>query len=223
MILDTFKAQYSNELEGDLLRIEKMLFNSDFLVGIGENSGDMSIPPATPIITDIMQAHAMMTSQDVWAMPKPWPYQYFVGEVEDEAAAHNFGHGMTTAERKARLAIHKENIDSFRPKLFAHLAQVYKQQGVVEFLARKGQFELREKKFLFVVEDSFPNSLEAYIEYMIEVAFLAGLTASKFFTRMIELLELGGLPCGWLGGVCYSEGADPWQCMAMLHFGKQAS
>jgi len=221
MILDTFKAQFSDHVESDLLRIENMLLSPAFLAGIGANSIGMIIPPGIPVTSNIATAHDMMTSQNIWNMPRPWPYQYFVGEVEDEVSAYTYGGTMTTFERKARLAVYQDNADGFRKKIFKHFEEVYRSQGIVDFLHEKNLANLRN--FKFIVENSFKNEIKAYIGYMLEMTFLVGLKSSSFFTRMIELFEVGGVPCGWLGDVRFSEGADPRQCMAMLHFGKQAS
>lgn len=220
MIFEIFNASFSDRLEADLARIEKMLLSPKFLQGIGKNSSEMSVISDVPVITDLVIAHNLMTSQEIWDLPEPWPYQYFVGEVEEAISKHSYGIGMASSERRHRLGLFKENLDSLGSKILSRLKQVYEQHDIVNFLCQNSSLESKEK-LIFYAENSFQNSIEAYIEGMIKVSFLSGLDTSNFFVRMIELFEMGGLPCGWLGGVRYENGADPKECMAMLYFGSR--
>lgn len=221
MLSDLFSACENNIIRSDIGKIELVVTSDRFLRGLGKKSKNEVINLDAPIIGDLLEAHSMMTSQEVWDLPEPWPYQYFIGEVEDEAAKFEYGTVALSEERLKWLKIYRFQADTVNKRLMDHLYSVYQKNDINHFLAEIPELgDVDKTQFEFIVNNSLPNEICSYIHYMIEVAIMVGLENTLFFRRMLEIFSLGGLPCGWLGGTKHEDGADPEDCMAMLHFGK---
>jgi hypothetical protein len=218
VILDFFHTD-SEVTRRDLLHINSLISSDIFLKGLGKDAKTIVISTEFPIICDIVYAQKIMTSQDIWDMPEPWPYQYFPGVIEDgiEHSKH------ATYEQRVELRkIISKNSDLFGQFLWEVIQEKYRKHNINEYLAATVKSKKYEYEFLeFIVNNSFKNDIHGYISYLIDAAYYGGISASPIFQRVYTAFMTGGIPCGWVGPLP-ENGGDPKLCMQLLHFGRKS-
>jgi hypothetical protein len=213
MILDYFSSDDSI-VQRDLKKIDDLVNSSKFLMALGCNANSAPSAAEFPIVTDINLACLQMTSQEMWDLPEPWPYQYFPGVIEDEAARLEFKTGLSKSKRAKLNEQYQCNIDGFVTACFALINKRFNEYGVENFLTIKMGCE----DFEFV-NDVLQNGIQAYLQLMLAgIYFGPSLSQSSLFYRMYEAFITGGIPCGWVGSLP-EDGGEPKACLQLLHFG----
>jgi hypothetical protein len=183
-------------------------------MALGCNANSAPSAAEFPIVTDINLACLQMTSQEMWDLPKPWPYQYFPGVVEDEAARLEFETGLSKSKRAELNEQYQVNIDGFVTACFDLIERKFNEYGVKDFL--KANIGTGKIEF---INDVLQNEIQAYVQLMLAgVYFGSSLSQSPLFYRMYEAFKTGGIPCGWVGSLP-EDGGDPKTCLQLLHFG----
>jgi hypothetical protein len=213
MIFDYFEAE-DPHVRHDLQRIDNLLKSDTFLKALGKDADELTAPDDFPIITDVIYAEKMLHSQEIWDMPKPWPYQYFA-EITDCIEHLKF----LSYEDKVKLdGIINKNIDAFGKHFLEFLGTKYEQHQIVRFLYEKVDQAKYDKVEKIEVIESFQNDIDAFIYYLIDASYYGGIDAWPEMKRIYEAFLTGGLPCGWVGPLP-EDGGDPRKCMQLLHFG----
>lgn len=205
----------------DLERIHTLLENDIFLKGLGVNANDCLVPDDFPLVADIATAKEFILPQDLWDLPEPWPYQDFVGVVEEEAGRLYYRTGIPEDRRKEIKELSGRNTREFEPYLLDIIDFSYQRHHIDEYLREHGRSgPIDEKKFDHIVHGVFQNNIHGFIWYIIKAAYYGGLDNSPIFKRMLEAFETGGTPCGWLGPLPEDGGNDPIKAVTLLHFGQ---
>ena len=213
MILEIYENGWLGSPQ-DLQKLDNLVSGDTFLKTLGGPYGADLAATGFPIVNDIFLAHDMMTSQEMWDLPEPWPYQYFVGIVEDEAGRVKFRTGLNKEKYSTLRQSLSGRTDQLSLKLFEHLNAIYDKYGVKKFAERFSDTTKAE----YILLDSFQNEVFAYLHYMIQGALFAGLDNSPVFQRMYEAFLTGGIPCGWVGPLP-EDGGEAVECMQLFHLG----
>lgn len=79
----------------DLERVGTLLRSDMFLKGLGVRAEECLIPNNFPVVTDVIRADELQVPQELWDLPKPWPYNEIVGVVEEEAGRMRYRTGIS--------------------------------------------------------------------------------------------------------------------------------
>ena len=221
MILDILKTD-NPDTYNDLEKINALLESDTFLKAIGAQAITVASPSDFPVQTDIILAGKMMYSQEIWDMPEPWPYQYFVGVIEDGADFYRH------VDQKERLKIQEEYLNSSRLEKFGNklddaIDRAFEKNSVEQFLLLKSKEQgANGEEAIFIIKDVFPNNISAYLEYLVQAAYYGGINKFPVFERIYEAFTTGGVPCGWVGKLP-ENGGNPKECIQLLHFGNKGT
>ncbi len=209
MILRLDNSQ-NPQVKADLEKINALMESGIFLKGLGKDAVNLAPPPDFPIITDIDQAGEMISSQEIWDLPEPWPFQYFPAIAEDELGRLMYDNGLPYGEQQA--------IDRL-------LDTKYAQEGY--FTADEIQARMKINQIAAFTNPEFAERILNEVDNAVHaitqgIYFAGGLDNTPVFKRFYEALLTGGMPCGWVGPMP-EDGGDPVECLQLLHFGGMAS
>jgi len=213
MILEIYKDGWLGNPK-DLQKLDNLVSSDTFLKTLGGPYGANLAATGFPIVNDIFLADDMMTSQEMWDLLEPWPYQYFVGVIEDESGRLMYKTGVSKEKALAISDFIRVTSDAYAEQILRLLEQLYNKNNTLD-LADRFQDKSRAE---YILTDSFKNSIIGYLHYMIKGALFAGLDNSPVFQRMYEAFLTGGIPCGWVGPLP-EDGGDPVECMQLFHLG----
>ncbi|WP_068086705.1 hypothetical protein [Polycladidibacter stylochi] len=218
MILDFFPIRDESK-RADLLKIDELIRSDDFLRGVGVHAQTSSVALDIPLVRDVPKAFDMMTSQEIWDLPEPWPYQYFPGIVEDESGRIQFKAGLDNTERLSISQICSEGMDQFGQYINRCIDDACARHNIEKFLLSAPFEKSTEEDLEWMISSILRNEVVNYLQYMTEAICFVGLKRTPIFTRVYEAFLTGGIPCGWVGAEP-EEGGDPIKCIQLLHYGK---
>ncbi|MBS9718000.1 hypothetical protein ACFFUT_07325 [Pseudohalocynthiibacter aestuariivivens] len=217
MVLDFIEVDDAIK-KRDLEQIELLLKDDIFLKAIGINAQQMEKPEYFSVLTDVKKAHEMMTSQEIWDLPEPWPFQYFVGVVEDEAGRLKYENGLVNEERLRLGRVFRSKFDDFSRNFFEIVSDSFRRNEVRSFLASTLEGVVVDEQNFQEIINVFFNEIHNYISRIIEGICYAGMDQSPLFKQMYKAFLTGGIPCGWIGPLP-EDGGEPSECLQILHFG----
>lgn len=222
MILDHYQSEVSY-IKQELLDLENLyLKNEYFLSGLGLHA-DKSKQLLTniPIVQNIVWADELMCSQQYCELPEPRPYQYFIGEIEDEIGRLRYKNEFYCEDNPVIFETSSMSMDNLSQEIEVAIDKAVKQHNVISCLRNRPELNgLSVEQITAHIESGILPRIHDYIFSLFTAIKCGGIRYSIFYSHMYKILMSGGLPCGWVG-VPYAEGGDPNYCMQVLHFGER--
>lgn len=196
-----------------LIKLDELLQSDIFLSGLGETPPPIPKSLGYPTVSDIDKADDLWVSQEMWVMPRPWPFQYFCQELENAEGMQAKSYSEAGGDiAKIRKETHFKTPGKWRigggmfgQNTLDRLEQIkVGQQGITENHDKLFITDMVENCFLLLLKS----------------CYMGGIDQSEFFYRMYEGFMAGGVPCGWLGDVALADGGKAQDCLVMLHFGE---
>lgn len=200
-------------IPSQLLQLQNLIEGEKFLSALGRGKLHAARDHEFPVVDDLGLAAKMMTSQDIWGTPEPWPYQYFVGEIGDELSDIKYNKISGKRGQKV-LEISIASADSRTSWQINQIQRVFEKNNVIAALTER----YPDQDVVGIAGNIFINEIDAYLRAIFSTILLTGnLDNSRFFKRLFEAFETGDIPCGRAGGVTHRGGADPKTCMCIFY------
>ncbi|KKD57840.1 hypothetical protein RN22_24240 [Grimontia sp. AD028] len=203
----------------DLDKIDDLVCSNGFLGGLGVCAKEKHLTLDFPHLHDVSKSYEMMTSQEIWDLPEPLPYQYFPGILEDEAGRLQYETGLNNTERENIAKVYRAGVDRLGLYLFDKIDGAYTRHNIEVFLSDVTCEHSHEKGLDWIIKNGIRNEIEGYFEYIVKGICYGGLYKSPIFSRVYEAFLTGGIPCGWVGPTP-EDGGEPVNSIQLLHFGQ---
>ena len=211
MILDIFPTDDSDVYE-TLVRIDRLIKGEHFLKALS-HTPPLLVEKSFHVVNDIELACKQMTSQEIWDLPEPWPFQYFPGVVSDEAARLEYETGLPSDIRVQISEQYQAGVDDFNYSMFNLINEKLSNNNFISYLCQT----LDKDDAEYIVNDIFPNEIENYLQLMIMGAYFGrGFKNSSIFQRMYDAFLTGGIPCGWVGPLP-EDGGRAKECLQLFY------
>lgn len=191
-------------------RLRALVTSERLLVGLGKDADQVEIPPGFVVQTDLDLAQQMAYGDDMYGAPEPLPFEPFLDVMNNSVGLENAGSSADKPQQPIRLGLIKFGDDSET----ALLASGQKHQVEDEF-RRRGFDDVANDLTVFAGAQG-----SSMVDRILSAGWFGGIACHPVAERMLECLETGGLPCGWIGTRPW-EGGNARDCMQMVHFGRQ--
>ena len=213
-MLKNYEAYFDTEdagLREVVERLRALMVSERLLAGLGKDAKSVEIGEGFNVLTDLEKARRMAYGDDLATVPEPRPYVLFTNVISNSARPSDAGiNPANKPQRPMRTGFRQIVWDS--EKLIREAGK--KHQVEKEFRLR-GYEDVANDYYVFVSDQGV-----AMVDSIISAGWFGGLSYHSVAERMLECLETGGLPCGWIGDYPW-EGGDARECMQMVHFGRQ--
>jgi len=182
--------------------IENIILDSNFLKGLGLNADSMVVPEGALITGSLIEAMKLSGDQQMMDFPQPWTHQNFLDQFPGEPIERELNRQTSNyvTELDDRIASLRE------------LHQIDEATWQVAHTVGASKESIDDLAEVFFV-DYLPHLMCEWLRSM----FYSDSKNILFWDRVTECFEMGGVPCGWLGGIPFDEGGDPRECMVMCH------
>ncbi len=213
-MLKDYEAYFDTEdagLREVVERLRALVTSERLLVGLGKNADQVDIPPGFGVQTDLDLAQRMAYGDDLYGAPEPKPFVPFMTIMNNSVKLENAGSSADKPQQPMQQGFNEFGNDSEA----ALLASGRKHQVEDEF-RRRGYDDVADDYYVFVSDQG-----GAMVDSILSAGWFGGISCHPVAERMLECLETGGLPCGWIG-TRPREGGNARDCMQMVHFGRQS-
>lgn len=213
-MLKDYEAYFDTEdagLREVVERLRALVISERLLVGLGQGAEQTELPPGFHVQTDLEEARRMAYGDDLADVPEPRPYVLFTDVIGNSVVSENAG---INPVNKPKQLMGKGFMKFGDDSETVILASGQKLQVEDEF-RRRGFDDVANDYYVFVSDQG-----GAMVDRILSAGWFGGISCHPVAERMLECLEAGGLPCGWIGTPPW-EGGDARDCMQMVHFGRQ--
>lgn len=204
-----------------LIALDDLIVSDSFLAGIGVNPPNILAELGFPIVSNCAESFKLWGSQQIWGLPRPWPFQYYDEELsfaESNQQEYFIQSGGDINKVEAEVSSNNPGQGRIGQRLFVNyidkkLSDIEANEAIkIHLVKEKGDGSIYDDGPIFdMIETSF------YL--LVKSCFMGGVDKSNFFKRMYEGFMAGGVPCGWQGDVSQKNGGKPEECLTMLHYG----
>jgi len=213
-MLKDYEAYFDTEdagLREVVERLRALVTSERLLVGLGKDAGQVEIPPGFGVQTDLDLAQRMAYGDDMYGVPEPLPFEPFLDVMNNSVSASDAGIRPSDKPQQPM----QKGFREFGWGSETAILEAGKRHQVEDEFRRRGFDDVANEYYVFVGDQG-----GAMVDRILSAGWFGGIACHPVAERMLECLETGGLPCGWIG-TRPREGGNARECMQMVHFGRQ--
>jgi len=198
------------QTEKNLYRIDRLIRSENFLQGLGANANSLDYDDSYLVTGSIVEACKLLRSQEVLHLEKPWPYHMFCDE-------QSFAIKLLSESSEKRADSDWDGNGVFEYLCEVEEYRLIKLRNELNLLQVNNDLDRQKSSINNAIDSLFDGEIFELLENFVNAAYYSEFHNSPFWNRVTDFYEVGGLPCGWLGGKSIADGGKPENCLVMCH------